>query len=101
MVPGVNNTNNIQQSTFQPQIIQNQQSTTDNFESLNSFADEDKAIISSQAKLQYELEKFNSGADNLVELAAANVMAKFTVNAEVNIINTKKSMMDAILEICE
>jgi hypothetical protein len=94
----VSSINNIGQSSFQPQISQPQFSSTDTQESPTSFDDEDKAIISSQAKLLNELDKFNAGGDNVVDLAAACVMAKTTVSAEVDVINTKKHMIDDILD---
>jgi len=96
MVSGINN---IEQSVFQPQTSARQLSTDSTSEPMTSFEDEDKAIISSQAKMQYELEKFNSGGGNDVNLAVSEVMAKTTVSAEVNVINTKKDMLDAVLDI--
>lgn len=99
MVSGINN---IEQGVFQPQLSQRQVSKADvpvpstNF---NSFGDEDQAIISAEAMLQNELEKFNSGGDNAVELAVAEVLTKTIVAANVNVINTKKEMFDTILEI--
>ena len=98
MVSGINN---IEQSVFQPQFSQRQSSAQDAPASLNSFDAEDEAIISSQAKMQYELEKFNAGGDNLVDLVGASTMAKITTEAEVNVINTKKDMIDEILKIGE
>lgn len=95
----VSNINNVEQSIFQPQSYKRQGSSKDVFEPVNSFADEDEAIISSQAKLLNELDKFNSGGDNIVDLAIANVTSKFTVEAEVNVIQTEKEMMDCILDI--
>lgn len=95
----VSDINNIQQSSFQPQIFQQQSLAKDKLEPLNSFTEEDQAIISSQAKLLNELDKFNSGGGNLTDLALANIMSKITVEAEVNIIQTKKEMMDDILDI--
>jgi len=104
MVSGINN---IVQSVFQPQISSQGQLSTVNtadstsYEPLNSFADEDTAIISSQAKLLNELDKFNSGGDNDVDLAVAGVLAKNTVSAEVNVINTKKDMIDTVLNMAK
>lgn len=94
MVSGINK---IEQSFLQPEIAQKQSNSPTKFEPMDSFYQEDEAIISSEAKLQYELEKFNSGGDNAVDLALANVTAKTTVNAEVNVINTKKNMLDVLL----
>lgn len=94
----VSEINNIEQSIFQTQFSQRQTSTKDAFEPLNSFADEDEAIISSQANLLNELEKFNSGEGDAVNLAVASIMTKFTVSAEVDVINTKKDMLDTILD---
>lgn len=95
----ISDINNIQQSNFQPQLYQSQAYKSDAGDPLNSFADEDQAIISSEAKLLNELDKFNSGTGDLVNLAATSVMSKFTIEAEVNVINMKKDMIDAILDI--
>lgn len=95
MISGINNIN---QSLFQPQVFQRKASEIYTQESLNPFGDEDEAIISSQAKLLNELDKFNSGADNLVDLMGACVMSKITVEAEVNVIQAKKDMLDCILD---
>lgn len=97
----VSSINNIQQSNFQPQFSQQQFSSIDTQESPTSFEDEDKAIISAQAKMLNELNKFNSGADNAVDLAVSCVVAKTTVSAEVNVINAKKHMIDDILNMGE
>lgn len=67
--------------------------------SFNSFEVEDKAIISAQAKLLNELDKFNSGQGDAVELAITNVTSQNQVEAMVRVINTKKDMMDTILQI--
>ncbi len=96
MVLGVNNINS---NIFQPEVSTSQRSEIEKFESLNSFYKEDQAIISSEAKLLNELEKFNSGEDNLVDLVLASVLAEITVSAEVNVIESKMDMMDTILEI--
>lgn len=96
MISGINN---IQQSASPLQFTQRLSPTTETTEPLNSFADEDEAIISSQAKLQNELEKFNSGEGDALDLAVAGIMAKTTISAEVNVINAKKHMMDDILDI--
>lgn len=92
----ISSINNIQQSVFQPQSYP-RQDIKSTFEPLNSFADEDTAIISSEAKLQYELEKFNAGGSNDVDLAVANVVTKNTVSAEINVVQTKKDMIDVLL----
>lgn len=94
MISGINK---VEQSSLQPEISQRQAPTSNKFEPIDSFYEEDEAIISSQAKLQYELEKFNSGGDNAVDLALANVTAKNTANAEVNVIQTKKNMLNVLL----
>ena len=97
MVSGINN---IEQTSFQPQLSKRRTPTIDTKAgSPTSFADEDEAIISSQAKMQNELEKFNSGGDYAVVLAVSCVVAKTTVSAEVNVINAKIKMLDAVLEI--
>ena len=100
MVSGINSMiNNIQQGLFDPQISQPQTPKSDMHNPSDSFIEEDQAIISSEAMLQNELEKFNSGGDNFVELAAACVLSKITVEANVNVINAKKEAMDAVLNI--
>lgn len=88
----------IQQSFSQPQIYKGRWPAADTQEPLTSFADEDQAIISSEANLMNELDKFNSGQGDAVDLALAGVMAKTTVEAEVNVINAKKQMFDTILD---
>lgn len=99
----VSDINNIGQSTFPypMQMLQPVSTGVGTSEPSSSFDIEDQAIISSQAKLLYELEKFNSGEGDAVDLALAGVMAKLTTSAEVNVINTKKDMMDSILKIGE
>lgn len=113
----INSLQSTAQSIVQPFVSQNRfnsaygsvknepsaksESVTENPEPLNSFAEEDEAIISAEAKMQYALEEFNSGGDNVVELMATSLMAKTTVEMEVNVINTKKEMMDEILHMGE
>lgn len=98
----ISDINKVYQIGFQPESYTQQKSSKDpSYEPSSSFAEEDQAIISSQAKLLNELDKFNSGAGNDVDLAVANVMAKVTTEAEVNVINTKKNMMDEVLTIGE
>ncbi|OGI22617.1 MAG: hypothetical protein A2287_04590 [Candidatus Melainabacteria bacterium RIFOXYA12_FULL_32_12] len=65
---------------------------------LNNFDVEDKAIISAQAKLLNELEKFNSGEGDVINLALQSAISELTVSANANVINTKKEMMDTILD---
>lgn len=96
MISGINS---LERGIFQPQAFQRQSSLSQMSASPLSFEDEDRAIISSQAKLQSELEKFNAGESNPVDLALASEISKFTVSAQVNVINTKKDMLDAILDI--
>lgn len=100
MVSDINSSiNNIQQSFFEPQNMQREATKSETFSPSDSFTEEDQAIISAEAMLQNELEKFNSGGDNFVELAAACVLSKITVEANVNVINAKKDAMNAILGI--
>lgn len=99
MISGINN---IEKSPYQTEFSPQKITPADtSFEPLNSFYEEDQAIISSQAKMQYELEKFNSGGDNAVELAASTVIAKTTANVEVNVINTKTNMLNVLLGLAE
>lgn len=66
--------------------------------SLTNFDLEDQAIISAQAKILNELEKFNAGEGNEFELAVANITGKIQVEAAVNVIKTKDEMMDTLME---
>lgn len=68
---------------------------------LLNFDVEDEAIISSQAKILNELDKFNSGEGNEVDLALATVMGKIQTEAAVNVIKTKDEMMDAVMSIVD
>lgn len=113
----INSLQSTAQSIVQPFVSQNRfnsaygsvknepavksESVTENPEPLNSFAEEDEAIISAEAKMQYALEEFNSGGDNVVELMATTIMAKTTVETEVNVVNAKKEMIDEILHMGE
>lgn len=76
-------------------------SAYDTQESLNSFDNEDTAIISAQANLLNELDKYNSGAGNDVELALTSVNSKNQVEANVAVINAKKDMLDSVMKIAE
>ena len=67
-------------------------------EPLNSFENEDTAIISAQAKLLNELDKYNAGQSNETDLALTCINSKIQVNAAAKVINTKKEMMDTILD---
>lgn len=69
--------------------------------SLMNFSVEDKAIISAQAKILNELEKFNAGEGNEVDLALAATMGRLQTEASVNVIKTKDEMMEAVLDIIE
>ena len=67
-------------------------------ESLNSFETEDTAIISAQAKLLNELDKYNTGQSNEIDLALTCITSKHQVQAVARVINTKKEMLDTILD---
>jgi hypothetical protein len=67
--------------------------------SLCNFDIEDKAIISSEAKMLNELEKYNNGESNEINLAITNIISKNQIEAEVNVINSKNKMMESILKI--
>lgn len=99
----VSEINNIGKSNFSEiaklQTSKTSSDTNETLEPINSFNDEDQAIVSAEAKLLNELNKFNSGAGNDVELAAANVMAKVTVEAEASVIKAKKDSLDTLLDL--
>jgi len=67
-------------------------------EPLNSFEKEDEAIISAQAKILNELERFNSGEGNELDLAVACITGKHQVEAVAKVIKTKNEMMDSIFD---
>ena len=96
MVTGVNGLNspgyiNILSGVSQPPQV----------EPLHSCDIEDKAIISAEAKLMNEMEKYNSGQGNEVDLAVTRINSVNQVDAMVKLINTKKDMLDKVLEIGE
>ncbi len=97
----ISDINKVGQSSFQPEVSPRQVTVKESFDSLISFDEEDEAIISAEAKMQYELEKFNGGADNLLELIGASVNAKFTAQAEARVVDTKKEMLDIIMDMGE
>jgi hypothetical protein len=95
MVSPVNNSNGVYFNPY-PESSPAQKAVNS---TLNSFDTEDKAIISAQAKLLNELDKFNSGQGDPVDLAITGITSKHQVEAMVRVINTKKDMMDTVLEI--
>lgn len=97
----ISDINKVGQSSFVPEISPKHAPPKESSDSLTSFDEEDEAIISAEAKMQYELEKFNSGGDNLLQLVGASVNAKFTTQAEARVVDTKKQMMDTILNMGE
>lgn len=98
MVSGINN---VELNELQPQSFLSRRSSTAERSQPLSFEQEDEAIISSQAKLLNELEKFNGGADNLVDLIVQSELTKITVEAAVNVIEVKKDMFDEIMKMAE
>lgn len=97
----ISDVNSVGRAQFDPKVYQQQDAVKTHFEPLTSFADEDEAIISSEAKMMNELEKFNAGGDNLLELVESSVNAKITTQAEARVIDTKKEMLDTILNMGE
>lgn len=97
----ISDVNSVVRAQFDPKVYQQQDVVKTHFEPLNSFADEDEAIISAEAAMMNELEKFNAGGDNLLELVGATVNAKITTQAEARVVDTKKEMMDTILNMGE
>jgi len=95
MVSGIGN---IGQSVLLPQLSQRQSPEGGVPLSSRFFDIEDDAIISSEAKMLNELEKFNAGTGDALNLAVACVEAKIAVGAQVNVINAKVDMLDEILE---
>lgn len=93
MIQGIQNTQNIN-SYFasgkkQDSVVR---------EPLNSFDTEDQAIISSEAKLLNELDKYNAGQSNEIDLAVTCITSKNHVKAVARVIKTKKEMLDTILD---
>lgn len=66
---------------------------------LNNFDLEDKAIISAQAKMLNEMDKYNAGTGNEIDLAVSQILGKSQVEACANVINTKKEMFNSILKL--
>lgn len=93
----ISDINKVGQGVFPTEVSPKQAPLKEHFDSSISFDEEDEAIISAEAKMQYELEKFNAGDDNLLELIGASVNAKFTAQAEARMVDTKKQMLDTIL----
>lgn len=69
--------------------------------SLLNFDKEDQAIISSQARILIELEKYNAGEGNEIDLVIASSMGRAQVEAAAKAINSKGEMFDAIMEIVD
>jgi hypothetical protein len=69
--------------------------------SLTNFDVEDEAIISSQAKILNELEKYNSGDGNEIDLTLACKMGEVQVEAAAKVIKTKNEMMGTIMDMME
>ncbi|OGH96671.1 MAG: hypothetical protein A2039_04650 [Candidatus Melainabacteria bacterium GWA2_34_9] len=66
--------------------------------SLNSFETEDTAIISAQAKILNELDKYNAGQSDELNLALTCITSKNQVKAVARVISTKKEMLDTIMD---
>ena len=94
MVTGVNGLNSPSYINLLSGVSQTAQ-----VEPLHSFDIEDKAIISAEAKLLNEMDKYNSGAGNAIDLALTRINSVNQVDATVNLINSKKDMFDKVLEI--
>jgi hypothetical protein len=69
--------------------------------SLNNFDIEDESIISAQARILNELEKYNSGEGNELDLALTCKMGELQVEATINVIKTKNEMLDAVMDMME
>lgn len=90
MIDGVNNTRNI----YIPSPCGTKRATN----SLMDFSDEDQAIVSAEAKMLNELDKFNAGEGNDIELAITTVLSKEQVDAAVAVIKTKNETMDSLMQ---
>jgi len=93
MIQGIQNTSNI--SSYFPYEKKADFVTN---EPLNSFETEDTAIISAQAKILNELDKYNSGQSDELNLALTCITSKNQVKAVARVISTKKEMLDTILD---
>lgn len=91
MISGIENIGRI---SYSPQYTEKSYKAD---EPLHSFEVEDRAIISAEAKLLNELEKFNSGEGNIVDLAVTSVLSEHEVAANARVIDTKKELVDVIL----
>ena len=68
-------------------------------EPLHSFAKQDEAIISAQAKLLNELDKYNSGNGDEISLALTCVTSKLDIEANIKVIQAKDEMLGTILKL--
>lgn len=66
-------------------------------EPLHSFARQDEAIVSSQAKILNELEKYNSGQSDEVSLALTTVTSKLHIEANLRVIQAKDEILEDII----
>lgn len=101
MVEGIISTNNSYPVSFSSQRHYDFDPKTHFNKPLHSFDNEDSAIISAQARLLNELEKYNSGAGNEIDLALTCVTSQRQVEAQVAVIKTKTRIMDSLMEIGE
>jgi len=93
MLQGIQNT-----SSINPYFPSEKKANFVANEPLNSFETEDTAIISAQAKILNELDKYNSGQSNEIDLALTCITSKNQVEAVARVIDTKKEMLDTILD---
>jgi len=68
---------------------------------LQNFDVEDKAIISSQAKILNELDKYNNGQSDELNLALTTMTSKHQIEASLSVIKTKNELLDSIMKIGE
>ena len=97
----VSSVNNIAQAYFQPVNFQKQSNIQQSTSTINSFDIEDNAIISSEAKMLNELEKYNYGNGNELNLVLSSVNAKNTVKLEARVIKSKTEMIDTIINMVD
>jgi hypothetical protein len=68
---------------------------------LQNFDIEDKAIISSQAKILNELDKYNNGQSDELNLALTTMTSKHQIEASLSVIKTKNEILSQITKIGE
>ena len=66
-----------------------------------SFEQEDQALISAQSKLLNEMERFNSGEGNIVDMSTTIAITTTQVDAAIKIMKVKYSILKDVMSLGE